>query len=401
MPLFAYKAVSANGKTVTGEIPAENGRHARSILRESGVIPIAVNEIAIAKNNNLPSLTALSAMVRQLGTLLNAGFPADRALSSLALAASDPAMKTLYNSLHEGIARGMKLSEAVARCFTSSGKITFWDEFTAMVQAGEAGGELADVLISYSDLLEKRVAFRRRLQGALFYPLVVLSLAFAVVIFLFSYVVPTITLLFENSQMPLPLPTKILFLIADFSKKGLFPIIGFIIAGFFFYKGYLRSNQGRRQIEKIIYVLPGIGSLLEKAAFARWARTFGSLLDKGVEIRFAMKIAARTARSIRIEDATQKAEPRVASGITLARALTETKVFPGIALEAVMLGESSGTLPKLLKEIAGAWESEVENGAARFADILEPMVLILMGGIVGSIVLAILLPIFEFNSAIK
>ncbi len=405
MPLFSYKALGAGGRTVTGEIAAESDRQARALLRESGVVPVSMTEKGEEATPRRPALGWMAAMTRQLGTLLRAGFPMDRALSSLALSSSDPAMKAVLTALNEGVSRGMSLSETVLRIggarATSRGPDTGWAELAAMVEAGEASGELAEVLVNYADLLEKRVAFRRRLQSALFYPLVILTLAVSVVIFLFVYVVPTITRLFEGSNMPLPLPTRLLFLVSDVVTAGFWPAIVVLVVAFLLGRGYFKSRSGRRRVEKMLFSLPGFGRIMEKASFARWGRTFGFLLGNGVEILAAMGIAARTARSPRIEEATESARPRVAEGVPLARALSETGVFPLLALEAVSLGEGSGTLPQLLTEMAGAWEAEVEASAARFADLLEPLVLVVMGAVVGGIVLAILLPIFEFNSAVK
>lgn len=401
MPVFVYKGVNQEGRKTYGEIAAENDKSARNLLRDSSIRIISISEKSENQSKKLPPLRILAASIKQLSVLLQAGFPVDRAIFSIASAQSDLSMKTFLFSVYEGVMKGGRLSEVIEERVRTEGHNTIWDELAAMIKAGEASGELSEVLKAYSDLLDKRIEFRRKMQGALFYPLILLVLSIVVIAFLFSYVLPTITALFQDSNMRLPAATRILLFIVNTVKTLTIPVLVAGAAGFIFGKGYIRTRKGRRKIEEITGRIPGFGRLFEKAAFARWSRSIGSLLDKGVEIRTAMKIAAKTSGLYKIEDATEKAEPDVAAGVALASALSKTKIFPPVAIEAVTLGEGSGTLPKILIEIASAWESEVEAEASRFADIFEPLVLVIMGSIIGGIVLAILLPIFEFNASVK
>lgn len=396
MPLYAYRGLST-GKSVTGEIAAENERHARTLLRESGVVPVSLSERSESKRGTL-SLAWMASFARQLGTLLRAGFPMDKALSSMAVSSADENMRMVLTAIAEGVSRGLKLSEAVDRAGGHSPAIA---ELTSMVEAGEASGNLAESLHSYAALLDRRLVFRRRLRGALFYPLIVASIAVIVVVFLFVYVVPTITKLFEGTDMVLPLPTRILFFVSHAFHAGALPALATIVIGAILFRGRLRSPETRMKLERILYHLPMIGRILEKAAVSRWARTFGVLLASGVDILAALEIAARTANSIKIRKAIETARPRVAQGVPLAKALAETKAFPPLAIESVSIGEASGSLAELLTEMAAGWEGEVEASAERFADFLEPIMLVVMGLIVGGIVLAILLPIFQFNAGVR
>jgi type II secretory pathway component PulF len=414
VPVFSYRALAAGGRTVTGEIPAESDRHARALLRESGYRPIHLAEVSRGRVKN-PTLGWTAAFTRQLGTLLRAGFPMDRALTALASSTSDDATRAVLTSVDEQVRGGATLSRSIGKAWGNSsgqdgtpkrgsgasGAGDGAEELVAMVEAGEASGDLAEVLLGYADLLDRRIAFRRRLRGALFYPLIVAGLSLLVVAFLFLYVVPTITRLFEGSSMPLPFPTRVLFLVSDILSVGFLPAVLVAIPAIWLFRRFARTTRGRRRIEEILHSLPGWGRILEKASFARWARGFAALIKHGVEILTALEIAGRTSLSARIQAATVAARPRVAEGVPLAKALSETGIFPALAIEAVMIGESSGTLPQVLGDMAIAWEGEVESAAERFADLLEPLVLVVMGVVVGGIVLAVLLPIFEFNAGVR
>jgi type IV pilus assembly protein PilC len=402
MPVYFYRALAAGGRTVTGEIPAESDRHARALLRESGYRPIQLDEVARGRVRT-PTLGWTAVFTRQLGTLIRTGFPMDRALSALASATADDATRAILTTVNEQVRGGSTLSRSIAKAWgigtgTSAGGA---DELVAMVEAGEASGDLAQVLLGYADLLDRRIAFRRRLRGALFYPLIVAGLSLLVVAFLFLYVVPTITRLFEGSSMPLPLPTRILFFVSDAASVGFLPTALVAIPALWFFRRYARTARGRQRLEELLHAVPGWGRILEKASFARWARGLAALLQHGVEILAALEIAGRTSLSARIQAATSAARPRVAEGVPLAKALSETGIFPALAIEAVLIGEGSGTLPQVLGDMAIAWEGEVEAAAERFADLLEPLVLVVMGVVVGGIVLAVLLPIFEFNAGVR
>ncbi|MBL4889908.1 MAG: type II secretion system F family protein [Candidatus Lindowbacteria bacterium] len=402
-----------------GSIVAEDETHAKKLLRESGLIPISLNQDSFEK---IPKLQIgwLTAFCRQLGTLLRAGFPLDRALVVLAASSSDQSMTSVLGSVDEGVRNGLSLSDSFLKAFgqgqsrasrTASGAIRgqersvarqgLVNEFSAMIEAGEESGDLAVVLLRYSELLERRNEFRRRVKGALMYPLIVSGIATAVVLFLFVYVLPTITKLFEGTKAPLPIPTQILFFLADVTGFIFWPVLIIGTLVLIFGRKYFASEKFRANLERWTLSLPGIGPTLELAAVARWARTFSSLLVNGVEILKALDLAGRSAQSYRLGEAIKKARPRVAEGLPLGRALEETGAFPPIAIEAVTVGENSGALAELLEDMSIGWESEVESSAERFSDLIEPLVLVVMGIIVGGIVLAILLPIFELNSGLK
>lgn len=335
----------------------------------------------------------------------------DRALSALATSSPEAGMKEAIAMIEEGVRNGLSLSAAILqafiapttgrraqRSFAASGQV---GEFAAMVEAGEASGDLPEVLLRYAELLDRRLAFRRRLRGALFYPLIVAGIAFAVVIFIFVYVLPTITKLFEGSHVPLPLPTQLLFTIASVVDSAFLPVLVLLGIAALLGRNYLRTEAFRLDMERRVRSIPWIGELLERAAIARWSASFATLLRNGVDILAALDLAARASQSLRIRKAIEAARPKVAEGVPLAKALRETGVFPAIALESIEIGEASGALAALISDMAAAWEAEVESSAERMADLLEPFVLVIMGVIVGGIVLAVLLPIFEINSRLK
>jgi type II secretory pathway component PulF len=400
MAIYFYRALDQAKKMVRGEIAGESERHARSLLRDSGLTPVSLVVTAGARRRT-PSLDRIAVFARQFGTLLKAGFPVDRALGAISNSSSDAAMRALVTAIEDGVRRGQPLSESLRKSAGEAGGRGVLEELAAMAEAGEASGELATTLLGFAELLERRLAFRRRVRGALFYPLIVALLACAVVVFLFIHVIPTVTRLFDGTGMPLPLPTRILFVVSAWTQSLFWFVAGGALLLILFWRRILGSRAVRIRIENTLRRLPGLGPILDQAALARWARGFGSLLSSGVEIRQAMEITGRTAASLRMEEAMRRARTRVAEGVTLSRALTETGAFPRIALETVSVGEQANALPGMLLEMAAAWEAEVESSAERFADLLEPAVLVVMGFLVGGIVLAILLPIFEFNTGIR
>ncbi|RMH58875.1 MAG: type II secretion system F family protein [Candidatus Hydrogenedentota bacterium] len=400
-PFFRYEAIEKGGghRRVKGTLAAENPRQVRLLLREKGLSAVKIKPARLQSVRSL-GLAWVGVLVRQLGTLLRAGFPMDRALGVLARSSSEGSMRLTAMALEESVKKGKALSEAFLRLAGSGEPDATLREVVSVVRAGEATGNLGEVLLDYAILIESRLQFRRKIRSALFYPMVVTVLAVCVVTFLFTYVLPTIRKLFAGTGMDLPLPTKILFGTAS-AARDIGPWI--LIAGvilFLLRHRIFPGNRLRRLGEGILLRFPYLRTIVRKAAIVRWARTLARLRRSGVEIVQALDLAGAASAILAIEEATRNVRRKVTGGRSLTAAMREEPIFPPEMIEAVAVGEESDELENILEEMGRAWEEEVSTAADRLAEILEPAVLVVMGIVVGGIVLAVLLPIFEMNASI-
>lgn len=392
MPLFQYRAVAAEGR-VSGEIVADTARAARSILREDGLRILSLSEARVRAGRRL-DLPTLAAVLRQVGVLVRAGFPVVRALEAAAVASLDARVHATLAALDSGVRAGKSLSQAMAE----SG--AFPEAAVGTVRAGETAGNLADVLLELSRLFERELDTRRRVRTALTYPIVVLAVAAGVLLFLLGYVVPTFRLLFEESQVPLPLPTVALLETASFVRDWGWLLLLLGAGGAWGIRRRAATPTGRARLEARLAALPMVGEIYLKATAARWARLLSVMLDGGVPLVEALRISRSATGSARLSAALDSAAHEVSQGVTLRKALTHAPL-PPLVLEAIAVGEEGGNLPEMLHEVATAFDQEVAARSEALASALEPALIVVMGAVVGAIVLAILLPIFELQSTIQ
>jgi general secretion pathway protein F len=403
MGAFAYQALDAEGRTQTGVLQADTARAARSLLRDKGLSPLEVTPATEAnQGNGIPGLgrrglsaTQLVVLTQQLATLIRAGLPIDEALSALADEASDQRLRAIVAALRSRVMEGRTLAASMAE-FPQS----FPEIVCATVQAGEQSGQLDEALERLADYAESRDTLNRELISAFAYPILLLSVAAAVVAGLMISVVPRVVDVFSNLGAKLPLLTRALIQVsALLSHYGWFLLLVIVVA-IVGWRLALRSPQMRHRVDAFWLGLPLLGRVVRAAETARVTRTLAVLTGAGVPALEALRLAAQTLKRLPLQEAMRRAAQRVREGTAIARALGETRAFPPVALRLIASGERSGRLAEMFDAAAVQQAREVKSALDLVRAILAPLVILFVGVLVLVIVLAILLPIFELNTLI-
>jgi general secretion pathway protein F len=408
MPVYEYTALNAKGKKAKGIIDADSTTAARQKLRGSSIFPIAIDEVHSAtapKEARKISLGPLAGrirpadvtmMTRQLSTLINAGFPLVQALDSLLPLARTSVLKKSLAKLKDSVVEGKSFAQALG-LFPS----TFTNLYRNMVKAGESSGTLEIVLERLADVLEKQQQLKNKITSALAYPILLALFGAAVLFFLMAHIVPSITSIFTDMGQALPTPTVVLIALSETlqSYAWLIPIIFVLLFGAFALTK--RTTNGRYLIDKLKLALPVMGPLLCKYAVARFSRTLGSLLENGVTLLAALDIVKNISGNVLFAEATDSAIQDVSKGQPLATSLGKFKFFPPLATQMIQVGEQSGALEEMLYKIADVYENEMEANIMRMTSLLEPIMIVVMGVVMGFIILSICLPIFEMNQLVR
>ena len=408
MPVFEYTALDSRGKTTSGIIDAEGAQAARQKLRTSGIFPVSIKETLEAapkKSSRTFTLShrlgrvkpaEVSMMTRQLATLIGAGFPLVSALDALVPQTKSHGFKKILAQIKNLIVEGNSFAQALSKYPGA-----FSPLYVNMVRAGETSGTLEIVLERLADITEKQQALMNRIQTALAYPIFMMVIGTVVLLVLLIYIVPSITSIFADMNQVLPTPTRILIFLSDFFKSYWWSILIVLVAIGIFFNRAKKTAKGRFWFDKAMLLFPGMGVLAKKLAVARFARTLGSLLENGVSMLIAMDIVKNIAGNILIADSIETAAIEVGKGQGLGAALSGSGIFPQLSIQMIQVGEQSGQLEKMLTKIADVYENEVESSILRLTSYLEPVMILVMGTIVGFIVLSICLPIFEMNQLIR
>jgi general secretion pathway protein F len=407
---FEYSALNARGKQEKGLIEAETARQARALLRERGLTPMELKEVAeprgkasgseggapVKTSGGSLSATELSLFTRQLATLFRSGLPLDEALTAVAQQSESAKVKRIVLGIRSRVIEGDSLASALSQ-FPSA----FPTLFRATVEAGEQAGKLDHVLERLADYVERRQAMQSKILLATFYPAILTLVAIGVVSLLLTYVVPKVVEVFDSIGADLPVLTKMLIAISGFLRNyGVFLVIALALGGWLFARA-MRGDAFRRRVHQRQLKLPLIGRLTRGANTGRFTRTLGILFGAGVPILDAMRIGTQVVSNLPMRDAIEDAAKRVREGAGLARSLEASKLFPPITVHLIASGEASGKLDEMLDRAADNQEREVETLIAALMGIFEPVLILAMGGIVLLIVLAILLPIFDLNTLVK
>jgi general secretion pathway protein F len=408
MPVYEYTALDAKGKMTSGIIDADGARAARQKLRASGIFPVAVKESQEKPEKKTDRVTELSRylrrvkpaeiaiMTRQLSTLISAGFPLVSAIDALVPQTKTHRLKTVLAQVKDAIVEGQSFAQALSQY----PKI-FPPLYVNMVRAGETSGTLEIVLERLADITEKQQDLTNRIQTALAYPVFMCVIGTIVLFVLLTYIVPSITAIFLDMGQALPTPTRLLIFLSGFFKSFWWVILIVLIGAAIALHRAKKTEKGRYAYDKTILALPGFGVLAKKLAVARFSRTLGSLLENGVSMLIALDIVKNIAGNVLLSNAVQQAAQEVGKGQALWAALNEAQIFPQLSIQMIQVGEQSGELEGMLNKIADVYEKEVENSIMRLTSYLEPVMILVMGCVVGFIVLSICLPIFEMNQLIK
>ena len=404
MPVYEYTALDDKGNTRSGIVDADSPAGARQKLRAAGNYPVAVKESVSLSGRRSTQFfkrfrrvrnSELAIMTRQLGTLMTAGFPLVAALDALIPQTRSPQLKNQLTRIKDAIVGGSSFSQALAMDSN-----TFSPLYINMIQAGESSGTMELVLDRLAEMIEKQQQITQRVTSAMTYPVFMTLIGAGILLFLISYIVPTIAGLFADMKQVLPAPTRMLIAASQILKRWWWGIPIAIACVILSIQRVRNTISGRHAIDRGLLSLPVVGEFLRKLSAARLARTLGLLLENGVSLLAALDIVKNIAGNVLIADAVEAAANKVRQGQGLAGSLDATRQFPALFIQMIQVGEQSGALESLLKKVADLFENEVETALMRMASLLEPVMILIMGVMVGFIVLSICLPIFEMNQLI-
>lgn len=405
MPAYKFEALTAEGKTTTGLLDADNAKAARAQLRAQALVPMEVTQVAASGTGSnatfntkrrVFSATNLAVWTRQLAGLVGSGLPLERALTALADEAEDPKQRELVAHLRSEVNSGSPFAQALG-----TAPREFDDIYRGVVAAGEQSGALGGVLERLADDLEERQALQAKLLGAILYPAIVSVIAIVIVIFLVTYVVPQVASVFTSSKRALPGLTVAMLATSGFLREYGWLLLAALVGGLVTLRLMLRAEAFRLRFDAGWLELPLIGRLSRGYNAARFASTLAMLAGAGVPILKALQAASETLSNRAMRADAMDALVQVREGAPLASALAGKKRFPGLLAMFARLGEQTGQLPTMLERAAKQLATEVQRRAMQMATILEPLLIVAMGGVVMLIVLAVLLPIIQLNTWVK
>ncbi|CAN8141675.1 Type II secretion system protein F [uncultured Thiomicrorhabdus sp.] len=403
MAVFEYKALTQQGKNKKGMLESDSERLARQQLRDQGLTPIALQEVKASKPAKSSggwlqaklATEELALFTRELHTLLEAGTPLNNALKALTEQAEKKTAMRFIRSLHSKVSEGYSLTQALQKA-----PYRIPADYIAIIQAGEHSGHLTEVMSRLADTIEQREQMNKKLKTAMIYPILMVVVAIAIVFFLMVYVVPKVVSVFDNMQQTLPPLTQGLLSASDFVQAHWLAMLLTVGGLWLLYRWLLSREKSRFKIHSLWLRLPGARKFLLYSAAARWARTFGVLLASGVTVRDAMTISAEVMAIDPLKKSVLEMVELVRQGKSVHFAMKQSKVFPPLLLNLVGTGEGKGQLHSMLLRGAQHYENEVENAASTLVSLIEPILIMVMGAVVLTIVLAIMLPIFEMNQMV-
>lgn len=406
MPAFRYEAVDGDGSTRKGVVNADSARSARSDLRLQGLTPLMVEAIAAQLDasgaeksrgfGERLSQVELALFTRQLASLLEAGLPLEQAFTALLEQAERPYVRDLVASIRSEVMGGAPFSEALSRHPRDFAEI-----YRALVASGEQIGHLARVLSRLADYIERRNALVQKVRLAFTYPAIVTVVAFAIVIFLLTYVVPQIVSVFANTKQKLPLLTVLMLGVSNFVRAyGI--IVGILmVGGFWLWRRALRNPVLKRRWHTWLLTAPVYGKFERSLNTARFASTLAITTGSGVPILRALDTSRDTLSNVAMKELVEQASASVREGVSLARALSAQKHFPPMLIHMIRAGEITGELPAMLERAANSQQQDLERRTLTIAGLLEPVLILAMGVVVLLIVLAVLMPIIEINQLVR
>jgi general secretion pathway protein F len=404
MAVFEYTALTSEGKTVSGVIDADSLKEARLKLRRTGIFPVEVTTGAARPAaggrrsifGDRVSPAEVAVLTRQLSTLLTAGLPLVDSLAALGEQVERTPVKRVIGAVRERVREGSAFADALA-----DHPAVFSALYVSMVRVGEASGTLDRVLLSLAEFLERQARLRNAVVAALTYPLLMLAVSVIILVFLVAFVVPKVTVVFADLQQALPWPTVVLIALSDALRVGWWVIAAVGVAGAVAISRYLRTPHGRRRADAWALQLPIVGRLVRMIALSRFTSTLSTLLAGGIGLLTALEIVKHVVRNVVIAEAIESARERIRQGQSIAEPLRRSGVFPPLVTHMIAVGELSGELETMLKKVSEAYDHEVETTVGAITALLSPVMILVMGGIILFIVLAILLPIFEMSQIVR
>jgi type IV pilus assembly protein PilC len=402
--VFTYKAINQNGEILQDQMEGSNTMAVAISLKQQGLFVIDVKEQSTISEKDIFApfkkikLRDLVVFSRQFSTLINAGMPIVRALYVLSEQSENKKLEDVIDAVRGDVEAGLSLSEALEKHPEAFNRL-----YVEMVRAGEIGGMLDGVLLRIADQLEKEADLRRKVKSAMVYPLFVLGFAFLTLTFLLIFIVPIFGRIFEDLGGTLPLPTRIVMAVSDIltSFWGILVYLALGVALFLFLR-WKKTERGRKVWGRVSLKIPAkIGEVIQKVALARFARTLGTLSAAGVPILQALEITATSSGNWVVERALLKSRDAIREGIPIYKPLESEPVFPPMVTRMIAVGEETGDVDGMLGKIADFYESEVDATVKALTSIMEPLMIVVVGGIVGVIVISMYLPMFKIYELVQ
>ncbi len=404
MAIFKWEGKNSEGKIMRGEIEAANSGVAVVQLRKQKIIPLNIkqqNKKTGAFPLDLSSLGTVSekevaVFTRQLATMIDAGLPLVQSLEIQASQQDNPLFKKHLEGVKNDVEGGSTFSDALRKQ-----PKTFDNLYTNLVTAGEIGGTLDVILNRLSQYMEKSIALKKRVKGAMYYPASIVAISILVISILLIKVIPVFEKMFKGFGEALPMPTQIIINMSHFLKDNLGMVIVGVIAFIIIMRQYYKTGQGRLLIDRFALKLPVFGPLILKIATARFSRTLGTLVSSGVPILDGLQITAKTSGNQVVENAIMETRESISEGKTIAEPLQNSKVFPGMVVQMISVGESTGALDSMLNKIADFYDEEVDATVDALTSLLEPLMMVFLGTSIGGMMIAMYMPIFKMASVVS
>jgi type IV pilus assembly protein PilC len=400
MPAFTYTARALNGDLRTATIDAPSRDEVVAQLRRQRLNVVKIDEAAQAANKKRSSgkisMRDVVIFTRQFSTMINAGLPLVQALDILAKQSENKALKDVTRAVVFDVESGHTVADALRKHPKA-----FTDLYVNMVAAGEAGGILDTILMRLATFLEKNDALVRKVKGAMIYPGVIMSVAAIAIVVLLLFVIPVFEKMFESVGMPLPLPTRVVISMSRFLQSFWWAVIGGFMGLGWSLKKYYATSDGKLAIDKLMLKMPVLGDVLRKSAVSRFTRTLGTLIGSGVSILDGLEITAKTAGNRVIQDAIMESRASIAGGETISAPLQKSQVFPPMVISMIAVGEQTGGLDEMLSKIADFYDEEVDAAVSGLLSLMEPVMIVFLGVVVGGMVVAMYLPIFDMMNAVQ
>jgi type IV pilus assembly protein PilC len=404
MPMFEYTARNAStGQIQKGQLDVANREDVTTYLRKNRMILVSVREAPKAISFNLgfgkgPRIKTRDIVIftRQFATMINAGLPLVQSLTILAQQTENKSLQDVTRAVVYDVESGNTLADAFQKHPRAFSQL-----YVNMVAAGEAGGILDTILLRLATFLEKNDALVRKVKSAMVYPAVIMSVAGIAVTVLLIFVIPTFQAMFASVNMELPLPTRVVIGMSQILIGFWWAFILAAVGAVFALKKYYATSVGRKNIDSLMLKAPVLGDMLRKSAVSRFTRTLGTLISSGVSILDGLEITAKTSGNRVIHDAVMESRNSIAGGETIAAPLDKSKVFPPMVISMIAVGEQTGGLDEMLTKIADFYDEEVDVAVGALLSLMEPVMIVVLGVIVGGMVVAMYLPIFDMMNAVQ
>ncbi len=401
MPLFEYKGIGPEGKATKGSIEADSSKSARTRLKAKGIYTTEIKEKSNTKERSKSSALnvggvksrSIALMVRQMATLVRARIPLDDALAALVEQSEDPKLKSVMSQVRESVNEGKSLADSM-KVFPR----VFSPIFVSMIRVGEVSGNLDLVLKRLAEFTESQQNLKTKVLGAMTYPAVISIAGIGITIFLFAFAVPKITEVFEGSKMPLPTITVIMIGISDFMSKQWLTIILAMVGSFFLFKWYTSTVKGREWWDAFSLKLPLFGKLKRMIAISRFARTMSTMIGSGVQLLDAIDIVKDVVDNAVIRKALIQSRESISEGHSIAGPLKASGQFPPILTHMIAVGEKTGELEEMLNVVSDAYDQQVDVAINSMTRLLEPLMIVLMGGMIALVAVSIFLPMLQLNN---